>query len=194
MTHTMPMPQPPFPLSDFKSVKYGTNKPILVPNPALFMLNDITIGFSNADVIKDLCMNMVVKQPNPSSLAANGAPRQTKQKIDRCFEGILQQRSMYPVYPNNMFVPMDWEQYKGLMFEQAPDILITPSNLNFVAKNIDGCICVNPKSVICENSGGSFANIYVDSLVLPAEAEFADESKKFSNRASDRIRVEIKNI
>jgi len=66
--------------------------------------------------------------------------------------------------------------------------------LTFVAKNIEGCICVNPKSIISDNSGGSYANIYIDSHVLPAGAEFADENKLFTNRAADRIRVEIKNI
>jgi hypothetical protein len=35
--------------------------PHLVTNPGIFMLNDISFGIINTDVIKDICVNMVNK-------------------------------------------------------------------------------------------------------------------------------------
>ena len=49
--HISPLPQPPYPQAQFPA---GLD-PILMGNPQLFRINDITIGAINADVIKDLC-------------------------------------------------------------------------------------------------------------------------------------------
>jgi hypothetical protein len=35
--------------------------PFLTTNPSIFMLNDVSIGIINADVIKDMCLNMCIK-------------------------------------------------------------------------------------------------------------------------------------
>jgi hypothetical protein len=34
---------------------------IMLGNPQTFTLNDLTIGVLNADIVKDLCMSMVIK-------------------------------------------------------------------------------------------------------------------------------------
>lgn len=49
--HISPLPQPAYPEAHFPA---GLD-PILMGNPQLFRINDITIGAMNADVIKDLC-------------------------------------------------------------------------------------------------------------------------------------------
>lgn len=60
-------------------------------------------------------------------------PKQ-KPKIDLALQAILQQRSFYPLYPGNQFQPIEWEEFAGLMFDNPPDILITPSDLINFAK------------------------------------------------------------
>lgn len=55
-----PMPQPPFEKGYFKSKSLGAT-PHLVGNPSVFMLNDISIGFMNVDVIKDMCLSICTK-------------------------------------------------------------------------------------------------------------------------------------
>ena len=39
--------------------------PHLTTNPSIFKLNDISIGIINADVVKDMCIGMCVKNPSP---------------------------------------------------------------------------------------------------------------------------------
>jgi hypothetical protein len=55
-----PLPQPQFNSQLFNSKKYGA-EPILVGNPSVFMLNDISVGVMNVDMIKDMCLNICTK-------------------------------------------------------------------------------------------------------------------------------------
>ena len=80
-----------------------------------------------------------------------------------------------------------------MMFENPPDILVTPSDLINFSKNIEGCICINPGYLCKGKTGGTYASLTIDPLVLP---QLIDEDSKtlLSNRASDRVRVDILNI
>ena len=93
------------------------------------MLNDICVGFANTDIVKDMCINMCFKNPAPKE----GDPKPLG-KIDLALQSILQQKSYYPLYPGSQVTPIDWEQHKGLMFGQTPDIFITPSDLTLFTK------------------------------------------------------------
>lgn len=85
-------------------------------------------------------------------------------KIDLALQSILQQRTFYPLYPASSDAPIEWEQYKDMMFEETPDVLITPSDLMLFAKNINNCVCVNPGMIIKDKAAGSFAKITIDPL------------------------------
>lgn len=61
--HTYPLPQPPLNQEMFKSMNKDKKKPVLVSNPSLFRLNDVTIGVINTDIIKDMCLNTCIKNP-----------------------------------------------------------------------------------------------------------------------------------
>ena len=88
----------------------------LVGNPQLFSVNDIKFGVLNADVVKDLCTVMITKEC--------GEP-----KIDIGLRSIIQQRTFYPIYPGSPSTPIEWDQYKRMMFPTGitPDVLIVPS-------------------------------------------------------------------
>ena len=45
-----------------------------------------------------------------------------------------------------------------------------------------------------QTNAGSYATITVDPLVMADEIQMADDNTLFSNRAADRIRVDIQNI
>ena len=69
-------------------------------------------------------------------------------KIDVALKSVLEQRTFYPLYPGNPVTPIEWEQFKHLMFPDGnlPDILITPSDLMLYAKVTilyfsDHCFC-----------------------------------------------------
>ena len=47
----------------------------------------------------------------------------------------------------------------------TPDILILPSHdLNFYVKEIAGCVCINPGTLIKSGLGGTFCSITLDPL------------------------------
>ena len=70
--------------------------PKVMANPQTFRVNDISIGVINADIVKDLCMNLVIKESK-------------EPKIEVALKSILQQRTYYPLYPSNPKSPIDWE-------------------------------------------------------------------------------------
>ena len=80
---------------------------IRIGNPQTFMINDITFGILNSDA-----------------------------KIDIALKSILEQRTFYPVYPSNPASPIEWAQYRNMMFPDGitPDVLIIPSELMMLAK------------------------------------------------------------
>ena len=49
--HINPLPQPAYSQSQFPS----SMEPVLLGNPQMFRINDVTVGVVNADVVKDLC-------------------------------------------------------------------------------------------------------------------------------------------
>ena len=47
----------------------------------------------------------------------------------------------------------------------TPDILVFPSqDLNFYVKEISGCVCINPGTLIKNNLGGTYCSITIDPL------------------------------
>lgn len=165
------------------TANFGKLQVIRASNPVFMQLNDISVGVINTDVVKDMCLNTCIKNP------PNVEP---KPKIDSVLQSMLQQRSFYPLYPGSQNTPIEWDQWKGLMMSETPDILITPSDLMLFAKNVDGCICVNPGTLYKGAVAGNFATITIDPLFLSDDMKQA--SGLLSNRASDRIRVDIVNI
>ena len=91
----------------------------VVSNPAKFRINDITFGVFNADVIKDMCINMITKGTDA-------------RKIDSVLETYLQQRCFYPLYPGNSKHPIEHEQFQKMLFD-TPDVLVLPSELMLFA-------------------------------------------------------------
>ena len=193
ISHIYPLPQPPLSERAFMNTKMRKDNsiPVLTSNPATFEVNDVSVGIINTDVIKDMCINMCIKNPPADQQQQQAA---NKPKIELVLQSILQQRSFYPLYPGSLVTPIEWEQYKGMMFSKTPDILITPSDLMLFAKNIEGCICINPGTLYKQATAGNYAVITIDPHVVHEEYVAANDNMLFSNRASDRIRVDIHNI
>ena len=87
ISHMHPLPQPPLSEKHFMNTKMrkDNNMPILTSNPATFNLNDISVGIINTDVIKDMCINMCIK--NAPADKQNQTPN--KPKIEVVLESIL---------------------------------------------------------------------------------------------------------
>lgn len=72
-------------------------------------------------MIKELILSTVVKDVQ-------------KAKIELAWQSLLEQRTFFPVYPGNPITPIEWAQYKQMMFESTPDILLIPSDLMLYAR------------------------------------------------------------
>ena len=59
-------------------------KTTLMSNPATFTINGISIGFINADVLKDMCQNIVVKNPK-----VEDGQTKPKNKIELALQTLL---------------------------------------------------------------------------------------------------------
>lgn len=106
ISHIYPLPQPSLATKNFAGSRMSTsrNMPVLASNPSIIKINDISIGFINSDVIKDMCINMCVKNPTPVA----GQP-QNRPKIDMVLQSMLQQKSFYPLYPGGAGAPIEWD-------------------------------------------------------------------------------------
>jgi hypothetical protein len=75
------------------------------------MLNDISFGIVTADIIKDVCMNIVTKftpknkKNDVEMIGIGGIPTGNQEeekapsKIDLVLKSMIEQRSFYPLYP-----------------------------------------------------------------------------------------------
>lgn len=93
VNHIYPLPQPAYSTENLFPQGF---EPTLIGNPQTFRINDITVGVLNADIVKDLCMSMVMKDMKNS-------------KIDLALQSVLEQRTFYPLYPGNPATPIEWE-------------------------------------------------------------------------------------
>lgn len=155
--HFEPLPQAPFSQGFLPNSQYPSF--ISVANPSLIQLNELKIGFINTDIVKDMCSSMLPKNMEPP-------------KIDLSLRGILEQRSFYPLYPGNEQVPIEYEQITNMLITQRPDILITPSDLIQFVKNIDGVLCINPGTIIKNDSAGTFCSLTIEPFDLKSYVRF----------------------
>jgi hypothetical protein len=78
------------------------NQAVLASNPDVVQINDFKIGFINADIVKDMCPNLLIKNTDTA-------------KIDLSLQSLLEQRSFYPLYPGHMETPIEYSQYENMM-------------------------------------------------------------------------------
>ncbi|CAO1620607.1 unnamed protein product [Parajaminaea phylloscopi] len=152
-----------------------TKKTKLLPNPCLFSINEVVLGVSTADALRDLRSEELVlrlKRQQPAS-KAGATPATTQQTqvqredvLARAVRHILSQRSFYPVFPppqpraqGSLSSEGDAERTEDPLplslphFDLAlwptvtPDVLILPSSLSPFAKIVDGTVVVNPGHV-----------------------------------------------
>jgi DNA polymerase alpha subunit B len=149
----------------------------LFPNPVQFTINEIVISITKADVISDMVRQQVSQ----------------KQRFQKCFKNILNQRHFYPIFPPNKKVNLD--STRALLSNTGdpcvlgikPDILIAPSTMHYFADIIDDVICINPQKSTLGNNLGFYTRLQVCTL----EHKLMAESDVFENCCSQRTKVEI---
>lgn len=148
--HHFVYPQPPFSTKLDISESNTTERIHFVPDPCTLVVNNVTIGLSSMDVLLHLGSEETVCPPGSSD------------RLCRLVRYILHQHSYYPLHPPAEDVNLDYEQFeKQAIFPYNPDILILPSDLRYFAKDILGCLCVNPGRLAKGLVGGTYAKLRV---------------------------------
>ncbi|CCG81096.1 DNA polymerase alpha subunit B [Taphrina deformans PYCC 5710] len=144
-------PQEPFSRAITSLPKFAK----LLPNPALFSLNEVSYGICSNDILKHLTMAEISRNPKEK----NGLARQILH--------IIQQRRFYPLFPGpsseiSSTANLDIG-YLGLteLGSSLPDVLISPSEMTTFAKVVNGVIVINPGGLSRKAGAGSYAQLYI---------------------------------
>jgi DNA polymerase alpha subunit B len=152
-----------------------------VSNPAIIKINEVTIGLTSHDVVFDLTSDEV---------SAGGGNR-----LMRLTEHLLLQQSFYPLYPPpaNSVAQLDLRQMDRWRMPYTPDILITPSRVAHFAREVRGCLCINPGQLSKGPGGGSFAELTVHPMP-EEELRQVPEGEPLLHKVSARTSVRVTRI
>ncbi|XP_057707050.1 DNA polymerase alpha subunit B isoform X2 [Corythoichthys intestinalis] len=148
-------PQPPFTLPSLCKNPRVT----LVPDPCTVLINGVTFGITSTDILLHLGAEEIS--------SGTGSDR-----FSRLLKHILTQRSYYPLYPPVEDVNMDYEKFQSFgQMPLTPDILIIPSELRYLVKDIIGCVCVNPGRLTKGQVGGTYGRLLIQRAASVDEDE-----------------------
>ncbi|ORY39664.1 hypothetical protein BCR33DRAFT_720100 [Rhizoclosmatium globosum] len=173
----------------------ATGNVVLVPNPVQIMVNEVVVTISNVDSLFHLNRDGLRVEPEATTLGTQ------TQKLDRfgsLFQHHLTQRHLYPLTPSslnpsdptmNLFaIDATRAQSSSITLQATPDILILPSALKPLVKNVDGCVCINPGTLVKGRSGGgSYARLCIHPLDIAmlsgiVKTEDGGEKKKVGEK------------
>ncbi|TPX46176.1 hypothetical protein SeMB42_g03811 [Synchytrium endobioticum] len=128
---------------------------LLLPNPVQLTINEIVIGISTMDVLTHLSAEEFARLPSGVR----------PDRVGRLCRHVLEQRNMYPLIPGMVDEAcLDMSRYAALDLQATPDILIFSSALKHFAKNVCGCLCINPGHLAKGRGGGTFVRMCIHPL------------------------------
>uniref|UniRef100_A0A672J2A9 DNA polymerase alpha subunit B n=1 Tax=Salarias fasciatus TaxID=181472 RepID=A0A672J2A9_SALFA len=145
--HHFIYPQPPFTLPNLS--KDQAQRVTLVPDPCTLLIDGVTFGLTSTDIL----FHMGAEEIS----CGTGSDR-----FSRILKHMLTQRSYYPLYPPVEEVNMDYEKFQSFgQMPLTPDVLIVPSELRYFAKDVVGCVCVNPGRLTKGQVGGTYSRLLI---------------------------------
>ncbi|MQL85397.1 hypothetical protein Taro_017917 [Colocasia esculenta] len=160
--HDFVYPQPAYEIYPPEEIKHQIT---CLANPSIFSSNEVTIGCSTVDILKQLSGEEISRIPPDTSSA---------DRMARLSHHLLRQRSFYPLYPPSIDVPLDLSLApEALEISLFPDILLIPSDLTPFVKVLElrerneanepvKCVCVNPGRLAKGIGGGTFVELAYD--------------------------------
>lgn len=175
--HHAVFPQPPARSQGSQNVEF-------LSNPSMFKVNDITFGMVNIDVLKHLSTQEISRRGKDKT-----------NRLARLASHLISQRNFYPLFPPAKGSMVDYQHAGMLRMAVRPDVLITPGDLAYFAReSADGkSVCVNPGRLSKGSSGGTYAMVSIHKLkedVIKAQAK----EKTPDRQVTKRIRVDIYKI
>jgi len=120
----------------------------LMPNPCMFRINEVLIGVCSNDVLFSLTSDEVSMNIEGNRLA-------------RLAGHLLQQQSFCPQFPapQNVLAQYDLRHARHWEFDSRPDVMVLPSRLAALAKDVFGTLVVNPGPLTRGVGGGTYAQM-----------------------------------
>ena len=159
----------------------------LLPNPCMFRFNEVLFGMTSNDVL--------------FSLSADETSKNTgNQRLARLAGHILQQQSFSPIFPIPTVYGMqqaDLRHSRHWQMGATPDILILPSKLNTMARNVHGTLVLNPGQLTKGINGGTYAELAIHPIKDNNLRQLITDGKEavpIEHNVFDRTAVNIKRI
>ncbi len=176
-----------------------------VGNPAMITVNEMTIGITSSDILFDMsCEEVGAHMHSPHHSHGRCVmffPLQVSQRsgnrLARLTEHLLQQQSFYPLHPPpaNAEAQLDLKHADKWRMPVTPDVLLLPSKLAHFARDVRGCLCVNPGQLSRGSGGGTFAELVVHPLPKEELEKYSkDGTETVPLRVSERTAVSIVRI
>ncbi|KAK9362305.1 DNA polymerase alpha/epsilon subunit B-domain-containing protein [Lipomyces starkeyi] len=179
------------PVGDAKKTLGIPKRSKWLSNPAFVAVNSSVLAIANIDILMQLS-----KVEYLHRVGANDTFE--RNILARGVKNLLQQRSLYPVFPGQPDVPLEIS-YLGLaeMSVARPDILIVPSDQRYFAKVVDNVVAINPGALTKLRAAGTYAVVDIapleDTKTAVADSEEAENELIF-HKVWERCRVDIKKI
>jgi DNA polymerase alpha subunit B len=125
----------------------------LMSNPCMFKVNEVLIGVCSNDTLFSLSSDEVSQNIEGNRLA-------------RLYAHLLQQQSFCPQFPapQSSTAQYDLRHSRHWEFETRPDVLVLPSRLAALAKDVFGTLVVNPGALTRGVGGGTYAQMDIHPL------------------------------
>jgi len=138
-----------------------THRVHVMPNPCMFKINEVTFGCCSHDSLFALSSDEIAHN-------AGG------DRIARLAKHFIRQQSFFPMFPvpQNSQVQLDFRQAKHWVMDVTPDVLVMPSRLQSMCKNVDGALVVNPGMLTRGTQGGTYAELNIH----PMDADMLREA------------------
>ncbi|XP_066154833.1 DNA polymerase alpha subunit B [Euwallacea fornicatus] len=120
-----------------------------MPDPCLVKVNGVLIGTTSADVLFDL---------GRVELHVDKIGASRPDRMGRLISHLFKQQNFYPLdlLGEDFVIDYSLMEEHGIMTVK-PHVMILPSNLKHLIKEIDGCLVINPERLTKGFGGGCFA-------------------------------------
>lgn len=180
--HHCVFPQPALARSLFTWPEDGVDlvkdkRVLLLSNPATFQLGELLVSMSTTDVMHHLLTEECSRE---TKVIRTG-------RMTRGVRALIQQRSVYPLFPAREGTPIDLAHMAKSNFRRhTPDIILLRSKLNCFALEANDVLCVNAGHISRGSSGGTYAKICINPAKVKDDAELS-----IANDVKSRAWVQI---
>ncbi|KAJ1436126.1 DNA polymerase alpha/epsilon subunit B-domain-containing protein [Ochromonadaceae sp. CCMP2298] len=120
----------------------------LMSNPCMFRVNEVLFGVCSNDTLFSMSSDEVSQNIDGN-------------RLQRLYSHLLQQQSFCPQFPapQSGAAQCDLRQSRHWEFGTKPDVMVLPSRLAALAKDVMGTLVVNPGSLARGVGGGTYAQM-----------------------------------